>query len=419
MAHEEGRRPGRPLLCVSGARTTSERAVNVLTLSTLYPNREMPYHGVFVENRLRHLIEGGDVAALVVAPVPWFPLESRRFGHYARFARVPPEERRHGITVLHPRYASVPKIGMSAAPFLMYRSLKTYLHAILRERFAFDVVDAHYFYPDGVAAALLGRSLGKPVVITARGTDVNLIPDHRLPRRWIRWAAGRAAGIVAVSEALRARLVELGVAGARIEVLRNGVDLDLFAPRDRQAARREAGLDADAAIVLSVGSLIPLKRHDLVIRALLELPEAVLVIVGEGPDGGRLQRLAGRLGLSTRVRFLGATPPERLAALYNAADVAVLASSREGFPNVLLEALACGTPVVATAVGGTPEIVVAPIAGRLVETPTPEALGVSIRGILADPPAPGAIRAYAERFGWGPTTAGQLRLFRSVVTRPE
>ena len=356
---------------------------------------------------------------MAVAPVPWVPLESRRFGHYARFARVPREERRHGIAILHPRYLSIPKVGMSAAPFLMYRSLRTSLRTILRGRFAFNVIDAHYFYPDGVAAALLGRSLGKPVVITARGTDLNLIPDHPLPRRWIRWAAARAAGVVAVSEALRARLIELGVPEARIEVLRNGVDLELFAPRDRPAARGEAGLDANAAIVLSIGSLVPLKGHDLVIRALAGLPDAVLVIVGEGPQAGRLRALVERLGLGARVRFLGMVPQERLVTLYNAADVAVLASSREGFPNVLLEALACGTPVVASAVGGTPEIVAAPVAGRLVEARSPEALQASIQDLLADPPARAAVRAYALRFAWGPTTAGQLGLFRSIVRRPD
>jgi glycosyltransferase involved in cell wall biosynthesis len=379
----------------------------------------MPAHGIFVENRLRRLIESGEVAAMAVAPVPWVPLESRRFGHYARFARVPREERRHGIAILHPRYLSIPKVGMSAAPFLMYRSLRTSLRTILRGRFAFNVIDAHYFYPDGVAAALLGRSLGKPVVITARGTDLNLIPDHPLPRRWIRWAAARAAGVVAVSEALRARLSELGVPEARIEVLRNGVDLELFAPRDRPAARGEAGLDANAAIVLSIGSLVPLKGHDLVIRALAGLPDAVLVIVGEGPQAGRLRALVERLGLGARVRFLGMVPQERLVTLYNAADVAVLASSREGFPNVLLEALACGTPVVASAVGGTPEIVAAPVAGRLVEARSPEALQASIQDLLADPPARAAVRAYALRFAWGPTTAGQLGLFRSIVRRPD
>ena len=389
----------------------------MLTLSSLYPNRDMPQHGIFVENRLRRLLDSGEVASLVVAPVPWFPFDDRRFGRYGTFAGVPREERRHGITVLHPRYALIPKIGMSSAPLLMYGSLRRCLERVLQERFRFDLLDAHYFYPDGVAAVMLGRRLGKPVVITARGTDINLISDYLLPRRWIRWAAARAAGIVAVSDALRARLIALGIEASRIEVLRNGVDLELFAPRDRAAARKALGLDVDGTVVLSVGQLIPRKGHDLAMRAVARLPEATLVIVGEGPEADGLRRLARRLGSAERIRFLSAIPQERLATIYNAADVLVLASSREGLPNVVLEALACGTPVVATAVWGTPEIVAAPAAGRLVEEGSPETLAGAIRDLLADPPARAATRAYAERFGWGPTTAGQLRLFKSVLDR--
>ena len=391
----------------------------MLTLSSLYPNRDMAQHGIFVENRLRRLLDSGEVASLVVAPVPWFPFTNRRFGRYATLAGVPREERRHGTIVLHPRYALIPKIGMSSAPLLMYGSLRRCLERVLQERFRFDVLDAHYFYPDGVAAVMLGRRLGKPVVITARGTDVYLIPDYRLPGRWIRWAAKRAAGIVAVSEALRARLIALGIEASRIEVLRNGVDLELFAPGDRAAARQAVGLDVDGTVVLSVGQLIPRKGHDLAMRAVARLPEATLVIVGEGPKADGLRRLARRLGSAERIRFLGAIPQERLATIYNAADVLVLASTREGYPNVLLEALACGTPVVATAVGGVPEVVRDSVAGRLVEERSPEALAGAIRDLLADPPARAATRAYAERFGWGPTTAGQLRLFKSVLDRPD
>lgn len=399
-------------------RGSAERPIKVLTFSTLYPNSEMPFYGTFVEHRLRHLLASGDVAALVVAPVPWFPWQGRAFGHYARFARVQSKEQRHEITVLHPRYLMVPKVGMTPAPYLMYQSLRTCVGHILRARFPFDLIDAHYFYPDGVAAVMLGRRLGKPVVITARGTDVNLIPDYRLPRRWIRWAAERAAGIVAVSEALRARLIELGVAGDRIRVLRNGVDLDLFAPRDRQASRRQLDVIPGGPVLASVGWLIPRKGHDLAIRAAALLPDVRLLIVGEGPEGANLRRLAQRMGVADRVQFLGSMPKERLVVVYNAADVLVLASSREGLPNVLLEALACGTPVVATAVWGTPEIVAPPVAGRLVEERSAEALGRAIRDLLANPPARAAVRAYAERFDWGPTTAGQIRLFKSILNRP-
>jgi glycosyltransferase involved in cell wall biosynthesis len=411
------RQSGHSAPCQEERGLSNRKPINVLTFSALYPNREMPYQGIFVENRLRRLVESGEVAATVVAPVPWFPFESPRFGRYGTFARVPREERRHGIAVLHSRYVAIPKVGMAAAPYLMYRSLRTCMRALMRDRLAFDLIDAHYFYPDGVAAALLGRSLGKPVVITARGTDVTLIANHALPRRWIRWAAARAAGIVAVSEALRTRLIALGIEASRIEMLRNGVDLELFAPRDRAAARRALGLDVDGTVVLSVGQLISLKGHDLALQAVARLSGATLVIVGEGPQAAALERLAAQLGVSERVRFPGAMPQERLATWYSAADALVLASSREGLPNVLLEALACGTPVVATAVWGTPEIVAAPAAGRLVEARTPEALAAALRDLLADPPARAAVRAFAERFAWGPTTAGQIRMFRSILGR--
>jgi glycosyltransferase involved in cell wall biosynthesis len=170
--------------------------------------------------------------------------------------------------------------------------------------------------------------------------------------------------------------------------------------------------------VLAVGALVALKGVDLVIRAMAALRNVTLIIAGAGPDQGALQRLARDLGVGGRVRFLGPMTQQRLAACYSAADVLVLASAREGFPNVLLEALACGTPVVATAVGGVPEIVRERVAGRLVQERSPEAIAEGIQSVLAEPPARAAVRAYAERFAWGPTTAGQIRLFRSIVDRP-
>lgn len=377
----------------------------------------MPFHGTFVENRLRHLVQSGEVAALVVAPVPWFPWQGQAFGRYAVFARVPRREERHGITVLHPRYLLIPKVGMTLAPYLMYRSLKAFLDRVVRERFDFDLIDAHYLYPDGVAAALLGRRLGKPVVMTAHGTDVNLIPDYRLPRLMIRWATAHAARVTPVADALRQRLLRLGVDDARLTVLHNGVDLHTFAPCDKAAAKRELGLAG--VVVLSIGLLIPRKGHDLVIRAMALLPGATLAIVGEGSEAKRLQRLANDLGIGERVRFLGTVPHDRLAPVYSAADVMILASSREGYPGVVLEALACGTPVVATAVWGTPEIMREAVAGQLIQDRTPEAIAAAIRDLLAAPPAQDAVRAFAQRFGWGPTNARQLALFKSILGRKD
>ncbi|MGC2518204.1 MAG: glycosyltransferase family 4 protein [Burkholderiales bacterium] len=386
--------------------------MKILTFSTLYPHAARPSHGIFVETRLRHLLASGKVESKVVAPVPWFPSRNARFGEYAVHASAPREEQRHGIQVLHPRYPLLPKIGMALTPFLLARAVRPVIGRILRG-YAFDLIDAHYFYPDGVAAILLGRHFGKPVVITARGTDVNLIPRYRLPRAMIRWAARHAAGIITVARALKDDLVRVGVPAERIEVLRNGVDLQLFRPIEREAGRRK--LEVSRTTLLSVGHLIPRKAHDLVIQALRWLPEMDLIVIGDGPERGTLGALARKSGVGDRVRFAGALAQEELRNYYGAADALVLASSREGWANVLLESMACGTPVVASRIGGTPEVVSAPEAGVLMAERTPEAVAEAVQRLFARYPDRGATRRYAEKFSWEETTRGQLQLFERVV----
>jgi len=384
--------------------------MRILTFSTLYPNAARPGHGIFVETRLRQLVASGKVESKVVAPVPWFPSRNPRFGDYAASARAPWEEVRHGIAVVHPRYLAIPKIGMSLAPLLLAAGA----YAAVRRALGSpeDILDAHYFYPDGVAAVMLGRTLKVPVVITARGTDINVLPAYAVPRRMILWAASRAAAVVSVSAALKDALVRLGVDGGKISVLRNGVDTRMFHPLDRASLRARLGLSG--TVLLMVGNLLALKGHELVLRALCDFPDACLLIIGEGREEANLKKLTGSLGLGERVRFLGAVPQEQLAEYYGAADALVLASSREGWPNVLLEAMACGTPVVATRVGGTPEIVAAPEAGVLADERTPRGIGEALRRLLRSTPDRGLTRRYAERHSWAATTAGQLELFERI-----
>ena len=391
--------------------------LRLLTFSTLYPNAASPNHGVFVENRLRHLVATGAAAATVIAPVAWYPRGLPGPAAWTRRAAVPAQERRHGIAVYHPRYAVIPRIGMSLAPLLLYRAALPELRRRLAAGLAVDAIDAHYLYPDGVAAVRLGRALGLPVVVTARGSDVTQLPDYAGPRRMIRRAIRDADALIAVSAALGARLVELGADPARVTVLRNGVDLAQFRPPpDRDAAR--AALGVAGPTLLSVGLLIPRKGHDRAIAALARLPEAVrLLIAGEGPLAGELRALAERLGVAGRVRFLGAVPHAALAAVYGAADALVLASSREGWANVLLEAMACGTPVVASPIPGNDEVVAAPAAGLIAAANTPAGLAAAVAALLAAPPARAATRAYAEAFGWDETSAGQLAVFRRVLAR--
>lgn len=388
--------------------------LRTLLFSTLYPNSVRPSHGIFVETRLRHLLASGEVETRVVAPVPWFPFKHKRFGEYAKHAAVPVHEVRNGIDIAHPRYLLLPKIGMNSAPASLARAGLTAARKLIADGYDFDLIDAHYFYPDGVAATMIGKALNKPVVITARGTDINLIPQYEKPRKLILQAAADCAAIITVSSALKDAIVSLGVTANKITVLRNGVDLELFRPEDKVQARATFGMNNRFAIA-SVGNLIPEKGHHLVIEALRDVPDAELLIAGGGPEEARLKMLTTNLGVADRVKLLGVLRQAELRLLYSATDVLVLASVREGWPNVLLEAMACGTPVVATNVGGISEIVAAPEAGMLMDDRSAGGIVRGIARLREALPTISATRAYAEQFGWQPTTEGQLALFRCVL----
>lgn len=387
--------------------------IRLLVFTSLYPNSVQPQCGIFVEERIRQLLESGEVTARVVAPVPWFPFRHPGFGQYSVYASVPEREERYGVEIMHPRFPAIPKVGMGIAPFLMYRALRPVLTSILAEQQPFDLIDAHYFYPDGVAAVHLGHYLGKPVVITARGTDVNLIPRYRVPKRQILQAAKHAAAIVTVSQALKEVLVGLGVAEGKITTLRNGVDLDRFYPLVPRATGDGNGVVGP--VWLSVGHLVELKGLPIVIAALAQIPAVTLLIVGEGPQKSALRQLARRLGVAARVRFLGAVRHVDLCSYYNASDVLILASSREGMPNVVLEALACGTPVIATDVGGIRELVTSPEAGELLRERTANELVAAWHRLCARKPDRLATRRFAERFNWLPTVQGLKTLYAGIL----
>ncbi|MDZ7628791.1 MAG: glycosyltransferase [Parvularculaceae bacterium] len=386
--------------------------MKILTLTTLYPNAASPSHGVFVENRIDFFRRRTGAEFRIVAPVPWFPSPSPVFGHYARFARAPMTETRREIEVTHPRYAIPPKVGMSYAAAALARVFEREARRLLSDGFDFDLIDAHYLYPDGVAATAAARRLGKPVVMTARGSDVTELAAFPRQRRMILDAVLKADAVISVAQALKHDLVALGAPAEKIRVLRNGVDLAVFKPTDRAAAR--AGIGVAGPVLASVGSLIPRKGHDIAIRALDHLPQATLLIAGEGPEGAALRALAGKLGVAARVRFLGQVRHEALVDTYNAADALLLASTREGWPNVLLEAMACGTPAISADAGGAREVIRDQAAGRVVSERTSEAFAAAVRDVLATTNR-AATRAYAERHSWDETSDGQAVLFDEIL----
>jgi len=223
-----------------------------------------------------------------------------------------------------------------------------------------DCIDAHFVYPDGLAALLLGKILGVPVTVSARGTDINLYPSFKLIRPMIRWTLSQADSVIAVSSALREAVAKLGVNPDKIRVIPNGVDAQRFHLMDREEAKRKLNLPPENPLLVSVGALVPLKGHLTLIRAFARIaprhPELKLYVLGEGPLRSELESLVRELHLQDSVYLPGKRPNDELVQWFSAAEVSLLTSSREGWPNVVTESLACGTPVVATGVGGVPEI---------------------------------------------------------------
>lgn len=343
--------------------------MRILTFTTLFPNAKQPLHGIFVYQRLAHLAKRQGNLVEVVAPVPYFPswIPSSRWGV---FGQVPKQERIGDLVVHHPRYPLLPKISMALQGLLMFLgsfSLVLRLH----RRIDFHCIDAHYVYPDGFAGILLGKLLRRPVIVTARGTDINLFPKFRTIRPMIRWALRQSKGLVGVCGALKDAMVELGAPPRKVHVIGNGVDVRRFHPLNRQTARRELKMPEAGKILVSVGALIPRKGYQYLLPAVAKVlvrhPNLRLYIVGEGGFRPELEQMVRDFDLLGRVFLVGNRPNEELSHWYSAADVSCLVSSREGWPNVLLESLACGTPVVATRVWGVPEVMVSPALGIMVE----------------------------------------------------
>jgi glycosyltransferase involved in cell wall biosynthesis len=385
----------------------------ILTVSSLYPSRPMPIRGIFVEDRLRLLVRTGRIEARVIAPIPWFPFRQGWFGARSKFAAVPREDELQGIHVAYPRYFMVPKAGAAFQLARYYSALRNEVERRMRLGMQFDLIDAQYLYPDGAAAARLAQHLGKPICVSALGTDLNVIAGMTGPGRAISSSFAQIDRLIVVSAALGARAKDMGMKEDRIVFLRNGVDLSLFKILD--GTRWRALMPVSQILLLSVGNLVPLKGHDIVIRALTHIPEAGLLVAGEGPERARLLALARRLGVSERVRLVGLVPHTELAALYSAADLLILASQREGWPNVLLESMACGTPVVASNVGGVAEFVTDPVAGQLLDQRSPEGIAKAVRQALASRADRTQVRAFAQRFEWNEVITQQVALYEEVI----
>jgi teichuronic acid biosynthesis glycosyltransferase TuaC len=383
----------------------SELEPRVVVLTTLFPHAGQPTTGLFIRERMFRVARL--LPLTVVAPVPWFPFQAllRRWKPHFR-PPAPAVDMQEGIEVQRPRFLSVPgAFKWLDGWFMAVSCLPTLLR--LKRGFGCNVVDAHFAYPEGYAATLLGRWLHMPVSITMRGTEVPIARDPRRRRRMIK-ALQRATRIFAVSDSLKRHAVILGVAGDKILVVGNGVDTAKFHRLERRAARQRLGLPLDAPVLVSVGALVERKGFHRVLECLPALRRRFpglryLVVGGAGPEGdwsARLRKSVSDLGLEDCVVFLGALAPEELNVPLSAADLFVLATRNEGWANVFLEAMACGLPVVTTDVGGNAEVGANANLGLLVPFGEPDRVAQAIADALMRDWDRDAIVAYAESNSW-------------------
>jgi teichuronic acid biosynthesis glycosyltransferase TuaC len=379
--------------------------MRVLVMTKIFPNAAEPLSAPF--NRQQIAALGRRCPVDVLAPIPWFPgarLLSRWSGA-GKLTDVPKTETIDGLDVTHPRTPYLPRFGHVASAALYGAAVYP---QIRKRRGAFDVLLGTWAYPDGVAAVALGSALGVPTVVKLHGSDMDVLSKRSSLRRQLAWALPRAARVVAVSRALGEQAEALGVARDRIDIVTNGVDAALFHPRDRAASRAELGHAGDARRwILFVGRVEADKGALELAPAFATLaaahPDTALVVVGDGKARAAMEETLRPLG--DRVVFAGARPFAEVPIWMGACDVLTLPSHHEGTPNVLLEALASGRRVVATRVGGIPDVVHSPALGTLVSVGDVDGLAAVLADVATQPYDGAAIAALGARGGWDESAA--------------
>jgi len=374
--------------------------LRVLAITKIFPNSAEPLSAPF--NRQQFAALAGLCELDVMATIPWFPGAGlvSRWSSAGKLASVPRDEVIAGIHVDHPRTLFVPRLAHTAWGPLYAASIAP---AVRRYRGKVDVVLGSWAYPDGFAAVIAARLLGVPCVVKLHGSDINVIARLPGPRRLTAWALPQAARVVAVSRGLADEVVALGVPRDRVAIVMNGVDAALFHPRDRAAARAELGLPP-GPLALYVGNLKEdkgvLDLAEAWVQVARTLPDARLAIVGGGPA-----RQALEAALPPRASLLGPRPHDEISSWIAACDILVLPSHAEGTPNVVLEALASGRRVVATAVGGVPDLLTSPLLGMQVPAHEPRRLALALAEALRTPYDPAAVAELGARGGWAASAA--------------
>ncbi|HAV81674.1 MAG TPA: glycoside hydrolase [Erythrobacter sp.] len=396
---------------MNGAKTR-----RVLSLSTLFPNTAQPRFGIFVAKSLEALQRDTHWDTAVINPIGLPPLA---LGRYRALSEAARDTQEFGMTVHRPVFRLLPKVGGRLNPGLITKAVLP-LARELHAQQPFDLVDAQFFYPDGPAAMAVARDLGLPFSVKARGADIHYWGARAYGRDALLETADAAAGVLAVCETLADDMAELGMARDKITVHYTGLDRDLFRPMDHVGLKKRLGesfgipLAASDTVLVTVGALIERKGQAFVIKALADLPNARLLLVGAGADETSLRGLARQVGVADRVHFLGSLEPALLPPILSAADAMVLPSASEGLANAWIEALACGTPIVITDAGGAREVVTSPAAGVIVAR-TCRAVREGIEQVMRNPRPPQMVAATVERFSWTANAAALAAHYDAVA----
>lgn len=392
--------------------------LKVLLVSNIFPNSSENERGIFTYHIAKALSNRCHLQ--VVAPLPWVPphFKSNRPEKYP-YSRVPIVEETAGITVYHPRYVALPGPMSFVHPMFLFWPLFRLIKRLDR-RMPFDVINAHWLFPDGVAAAWVGRLLKKPTVLTALGCDLNHYPNLPFRKRMICGALQNADAVTVKGGSLKEKALDLGISGHKIHIIPNGIDRRRFRVMDRGLARRRLTLSKDGPFVLTVGSLDEVKGTRFLIGALKKMVERrelvpFLLVVGDGPLKPLLEQQARDYGIADRIRFLGERPHHEVPLWMNAADVFCLPSIREGRPNVLLEAFSCGVPVVASCVGSVPKMV-NERNGRLALTGSHESFKTQILACLNKEWDRNAICDSVKTSTWEQCADDYAQIYRKVMT---
>ena len=394
--------------------------IRILCIATMFPNPRMPVHAQFVKQRLDALSTKVDL--IVVSPIPWFPGE-RYFPRYANRNQIAPQTDANAYPTYFPKFFSIPAVlkpleGVFLA-FALWRFIGS--HGLKGK---IDMLDCHLAFPEGFAGALLARVIGTPYVVTLRGHDINDLPRFPVRIRQVLFALHHSARYFGVARALVDGAIRLGAPPDKGHASTNGVDTARFRPTAKMDARAALGLRTDRRYMLSVSHLVPRKGVDILLRAHALLRAAghtdlCFIVVGQGGEEGDceadLRALATELGIAEHVVWAGAVLNTDLHAWYSAADVFCLASEKEGWPNVVLEAMACATPVVAHRTWGVPEIITGPDLGILVDAREPAPFAHAIGLALAQAWDPARLRGYALENTWDKVADGLLAHFEAII----